>query len=65
MPATAEIVALNRKGGPERVIDAVEQLAPNGFDDVERVLSYAKREAIVKSYAGTAGFSQEQLARRA
>lgn len=64
LPATAEIVALNRKGGPERVIDAVEQLAPNGFDDVERVLSYAKREAIVKSYAGTAGFSQEQLARR-
>ena len=49
----------------ERVIDAVEQLAPNGFDDVERVLSYAKREAIVKSYAGTAGFSQEQFARRA
>jgi 2-polyprenyl-6-methoxyphenol hydroxylase-like FAD-dependent oxidoreductase len=64
LPATAEIVALNRKGGPERVIDAVEQLAPNGFDDVERVLSYAKREAIVKSYAGKAGFSQEQLARR-
>ena len=64
LPATAEIVALNRKGGPERVIDAVEQLAPNGFDDVERVLSYAKREAIVKAYAGTAGFSQEQLARR-
>lgn len=64
LPATADIVALNRKGGPERVIDAVEQLAPNGFDDVERVLSYAKREAIVKSYAGKAGFSQEQLARR-
>jgi hypothetical protein len=31
-------------------------LAPNGFDDVERVLSYAKREAIVKAYAGKAGF---------
>ncbi|KRE17830.1 salicylate 1-monooxygenase [Bosea sp. Root381] len=64
LPATAEIVALNRRGGPERVIDAVEQLAPNGFDDVERVMSYARREAIVQSYAGKAGFAREQLARR-
>lgn len=64
LPATAEVVAMNRAGGPERVIDAVEALAPNGFDDVERVLSYARREAIVKSYAGKAGFSPEQLARR-
>ena len=52
LPATAEIVAMNRVGGPERVIDAVEALAPNGFDDVERVLGYAKREAIAKAYAG-------------
>ncbi|AOO81163.1 flavin-dependent oxidoreductase [Bosea vaviloviae] len=64
LPATAEIVAMNRVGGPERVIDAVEALAPNGFDDVERVLSYAKREAIVKSYAGKAGFAAEQLLKR-
>ena len=64
LPATAEIVAMNRAGGPERVIDAVEELAPNGFDDVERVLSYAKREMIVKTYAGKAGFAKEQLAPR-
>lgn len=64
LPATAEIVAMNRAGGPERVIDAVETLAPNGFDDVERVLPYGKREQIVKAYAGKAGFAPEQLARR-
>lgn len=64
LPATAEIVAMNRVGGPERVIDAIEELAPNGFDDVERVMSYARREAIVKSYAGKAGFAPEQLARK-
>ena len=58
---TAEICAMNREGGPERVIDAVEALAPNGFDDVERVLSYARREAIVKSYAGKAGFAVTQV----
>jgi 5-methylphenazine-1-carboxylate 1-monooxygenase len=61
LPKTAQIVALNRVGGPERVIDAVEALAPNGFDDVERVMSYTRREAIVKSYAGTAGFAREQV----
>jgi 2-polyprenyl-6-methoxyphenol hydroxylase-like FAD-dependent oxidoreductase/quercetin dioxygenase-like cupin family protein len=54
---TAEIVYSNRKGGPEGVIDAVEALAPQGFDDVEGVLSYADREAIVGGYAQKAGFA--------
>ena len=60
---TAEIVLLNRKGGPERVIDEVEKLAPAGFDDVERVMSHAEREAIVRGYAGKAGFMQAQVNR--
>ena len=47
----------NRKGGPEGVIDAVEGLAPDGFDDVEAVLPYADREAIVRGYAQKAGFA--------
>ena len=64
LPATAEVVAMNRVGGPERVIDAVEALAPQGFDDVEKVLDHASREQIVKGYAGKAGFSTEQLARK-
>lgn len=64
LPKTAEIVRINRQGGPERVIDAIEAIAPNGFDDVERVLSYARRENIVNSYAGTAGFAAAQLAKR-
>ena len=57
LPPTAQIVRMNRKGGPEGVIDAVEQLAPDGFDDVEQVLSYAQREAIVRGYASKAGFA--------
>ena len=32
LPMTAQIVRTNRSGGPEGVIDAVEQRAPNGFD---------------------------------
>ncbi len=61
LPKTAEIVRLNRKGGPERVIDEVEKRAPAGFEFVDRVLSHAEREAIVKGYAGKAGFTQSQV----
>lgn len=58
---TAEIVRLNRKGGPERVIDEVEKRAPAGFEYVDRVLSRDEREAIVKGYAGKAGFTLSQV----
>jgi len=54
---TAEIVYSNRQGGPEGVIDAVEALAPDGFDDIDAVLSHGDREAIVRGYARTAGFA--------
>ena len=54
---TSEIVHSNRTGGPEGVIDAVEALAPDGFDDVEAVLSHDEREAIVRGYARKAGFA--------
>src|ERR1700760_4177649 len=57
LPMTAEIVRSNRRGGPEGVIDAVEQLAPDGFTDIEKVLSYSQREAIVRGYATKAGFA--------
>ena len=62
LPMTAEIVRSNRRGGPEGVIDAVEQLAPDGFTDIEKVLSHAQREAIVRGYASKAGFAPHGLA---
>jgi hypothetical protein len=54
---TSEIVLANRAGGPERVIDVLEARAPEGFDDVETIASYAEREAIVRGYATIAGFA--------
>src|ERR1700691_1614435 len=57
LPMTAEIVRSNRRGGPEGVIDAVEQLAPDGFTDIDQVLSHSQREAIVRGYASKAGFA--------
>jgi 5-methylphenazine-1-carboxylate 1-monooxygenase len=64
LPATAQIVRMNRKGGPEGVIDAVEQLAPNGFERIDDVLSHDERMAIVRGYASVAGFVQEKVNRR-
>ena len=61
LPSTAQIVRMNRKGGPEGVIDVVEELAPDGFTDIDKVLSHDQRLAIVRGYASTAGFAREQV----
>ncbi|SDY46678.1 flavin-dependent oxidoreductase [Citreimonas salinaria] len=58
LPKTAEVVRTNRVGGPERVIDEVEKRAPAGFKDVNDVLSFEHRRAIVGGYASIAGFSK-------
>jgi 2-polyprenyl-6-methoxyphenol hydroxylase-like FAD-dependent oxidoreductase len=61
LPMTAEIVQMNRRGGPEGVIDAVEARAPEGFSNVDDVLSFEQRKAIVRGYASAAGFAREQV----
>jgi 5-methylphenazine-1-carboxylate 1-monooxygenase len=61
LPPTAQIVRMNRTGGPEGVIDAVEARAPDGFSNIDAVLSYEERKAIVRGYAATAGFAREQV----
>ena len=61
LPMTAEIVRMNRRGGPEGVIDAVEARAPDGFTNIDDVLSFEQRKAIVRGYASTAGFAREQV----
>ena len=60
-PMTAEIVLNNRRGGPERVIDVLEERAPDGFTDVDAVASHAERESIVRGYAAMSGFAREQV----
>ncbi|WP_315782857.1 MULTISPECIES: flavin-dependent oxidoreductase [unclassified Bradyrhizobium] len=65
LPMTAEIVASNRRGGPEGVIDAVEQLAPQGFSDINTILNYEAREGIVRGYASRAGFAARMVTRQA
>ena len=63
LSVTAKIVQDNRTGGPERVIDVVEERAPDGFAHLDEVASHAELEAIVKGYSKIAGFDQSQVNR--
>jgi 5-methylphenazine-1-carboxylate 1-monooxygenase len=60
-PATARIVHDNRTGGPERVIDMVEERAPDGFSQLQAVASHAELEAVVKGYSKMAGFDRVKV----
>ena len=63
LSVTAKIVHDNRSGGPERVIDVVEERAPDGFKRLDDVASPAELEAIVKGYSRMAGFDKTQVNR--
>lgn len=58
LPTTAEIVRLNRLGGPERLVDVVSARAPDGFARLDDVISHEELAAIAGGYAVTAGFAK-------
>jgi 5-methylphenazine-1-carboxylate 1-monooxygenase len=60
-PATTELVLLNRRNGPEQVMQLVEERAPDGFDEVTEVLSRQELEAVAANYKRVAGFQVEGL----
>jgi 5-methylphenazine-1-carboxylate 1-monooxygenase len=60
-PATAQVVAMNRAGGPEVVVTMVEERAPEGFEDLEQVMPHAERAAIAAKYKQAAGFQVEAV----
>jgi 5-methylphenazine-1-carboxylate 1-monooxygenase len=60
-PATSDLVLLNRKNGPEQVMQLVEERAPDGFNAVTDVLSQQELEGIANNYKRVAGFQVEAL----
>ena len=62
--ATAAVVQANRKVGPEQCMELVEQRAPNGFTDLDAVISQRELEEISRSYKRTAGFDPDILNNR-
>ncbi len=63
-PATAAVVLANRAGGPERPLELVEERAPDGFANLDDVVSREELEEISQSYKRTAGFDPETLNNR-
>jgi 2-polyprenyl-6-methoxyphenol hydroxylase-like FAD-dependent oxidoreductase len=60
-PATAAVVLANRQVGPERCMEIVEERAPDGFTDLEAIITREELEAISRSYKQTAGFDPAVL----
>jgi 2-polyprenyl-6-methoxyphenol hydroxylase-like FAD-dependent oxidoreductase len=61
LPGTAGIVLRNRQMGPERVMQMVEDRAPNGFENLYDVISKEELETIAAQYKQIAGFDKEIL----
>ena len=60
-PATTDLVMLNRRNGPEQVMQMVEERAPDGFKVVTDVLPQQELEDIANNYKRVAGFQVEAL----
>jgi 2-polyprenyl-6-methoxyphenol hydroxylase-like FAD-dependent oxidoreductase len=60
-PATSDLVMLNRRNGPEQVMQIVEERAPNGYGVVTDVLSQQELEDIAANYKRVAGFQVDGL----
>ena len=58
------MVLRNRQFGPSIIMEMAEERAPNGFDDIENVISRRELEEISRSFKTDAGFDPEQLNRR-
>jgi hypothetical protein len=52
---------LNRRNGPEQVMQLVEERAPEGYSVVTDVLSQQELEDIAANYKRVAGFQVEAL----
>ncbi|MGV3623707.1 MAG: flavin-dependent oxidoreductase [Archangium sp.] len=59
LPATAAIVLMNRRNGPEQCMQWAEERAPNGFTDIETVIPRAELEALAAQYRRTVGLKKK------
>jgi 2-polyprenyl-6-methoxyphenol hydroxylase-like FAD-dependent oxidoreductase len=59
------VVMINRKGGPERVIDLVLSRLTGSDTNVDAVVPFEERKAIVHGYSRIAGYSPDLLRKEA
>jgi 5-methylphenazine-1-carboxylate 1-monooxygenase len=60
-PATAELIRLNRQEGPDKVLQVVEERAPNGFSKLSEAISEQEIREISMGYKKAAGFAISTL----
>ena len=60
-PVTARVVLQNREMGPEQVMQIVEDRAPNGFENLQDVISKDELEEVSARYKKLAGFDKDEL----
>ena len=61
LPATAAVVRANRGLGPEVPMQLVHERAPDGFDDVNSVITRDEIDEVTEAYRSTAGFALSAL----
>ncbi|WP_068114808.1 flavin-dependent oxidoreductase [Tropicimonas marinistellae] len=55
------IILANRNEGPDAVLDAVADRAPDGFDDIDTVMSEAERREFSDRYKKATGLTVEEI----
>ena len=61
LPPTSAIVEANRGLGPEVPMQLVHERAPDGFDDIDAVITRAEIDEVTTGYRRTAGFALSAL----
>jgi 5-methylphenazine-1-carboxylate 1-monooxygenase len=61
LPATSAVVHVNRGLGPEVPMQLVHERAPDGFSDVDSVITNAEIDEVTEAYRHTGGFALSAL----
>jgi 2-polyprenyl-6-methoxyphenol hydroxylase-like FAD-dependent oxidoreductase len=63
-PATAAVILASRATGPLRPLEVVEERAPDGFSNLEDVVSQQELEAMSRDFKRAAGLERDALNNR-
>ncbi|NSX54774.1 flavin-dependent oxidoreductase [Parasulfitobacter algicola] len=64
-PKVNQLVLTNRGDGPDKILDIVHARAPNGFTDIDQIMSLSERQAFADGYKAVAGMDIDALNARA
>lgn len=65
LPPTAKICMANRGNGPDHVLELAHQKCPDGFENIDDVISKEEVESVGRAYKMLAGFDIETVNARA